>query len=776
MEGAKKESLVLERLCCTSCSERIEREIRGLDGVAGVNLNFVDKTLVIDIGAGGRTEAVIEAARRVIKDIEPEIIITEKKVDQAARQIWLVMGLCCADCALKIEAAINGIAGVDRARVDFGRKELHLELADAAQAPRVYRESRQRARQVVKGVRFTSGEMASRRLRLAKRIALAAGLPLFALGLSNLWPAMSLPFYIAAYILFGVDVVWRAIRNIPKGKFFDENFLMTVATAGAFAVAAYPEAAAVMLFYKIGMMLEDAAVERSRRSIKSALALRPDTARLLTPTGERFVRPEEAAVGDLVRILPGERVPLDAEVVEGTSYVDSSLVSGEAEPILKATGDELFAGTVNSNGVLTARVTKAAADSMVAKILDFVEKANLKKSQAEHFIGKFTRVYTPLVVGAAALIAFVPLLFVGFAAWQTWLYRALIFLVISCPCALVLSIPLTFAAGIGGLARAGILVKGGRYLEALRRATLVVFDKTGTLTEHSFRVASVLPQPPFTVEELLSITAAAESFSAHPAAVAIRSAAGERGRTSEASTYDEIAGLGVKAVVAGRQVLAGNARLMEREGVAFEPAASTDTIVYVAVDGAFAGAIVIEEKVKDNARKAIDDLRRQGVERIAMLSGDREERARTVAIGLGISEIHAPLLPEEKVARFETLKAGLKRGRTVLAVGDGVNDAPLLARADVGAAMGALGREAAIEAADLVILDDDLAKLPLAVRLAKKTHRLVIENVILAFGIKALILILGAAGVATMWEAVFADVGVALLALANALRVLRPLK
>jgi Cd2+/Zn2+-exporting ATPase len=779
MAETRKRELVLDGLCCTTCSARIEAGVKGLEGVEGARINFLDKTLAIDVARDGDAEKILAAARRVITAVDPQIVIGEKMLDRPDRRIWLVMGLCCESCARKIEESIGRIEGVERARVDFGRGEIHLDVADDRQAGRVLRESRRRARLVVKGVRVSARELWAGRLRTLKRAALVAGLPFFVLGLTNLLPVLALPLFIASYLLFGADVLARALRNILKGRVFDENFLMTVATAGAFAVGAYPEAAAVMLFYKIGMTLEDSAVERARRSIRAALAIRPDAAHRLSGGELSAIRPEEAAIDDLIRILPGERVPLDAVVTEGISYVDSSLLSGEAEPVLKRPGDPVYAGTINRNGVLTARVEKTAADSTAARIVDFVEKANLKKSKAEHFIGVFTRVYTPLVVGAAALIALAPLPFAGLGSWQTWLYRALVFLVISCPCALVLSIPLTFGAGIGSLARAGILVKGGRSLEALRKAGTVVFDKTGTLTENSFRVAAVDARPPFTAEQVLSLAGRAEIFSAHPAAIAIRAAWESCGRGDPAAAraavtlYDEKAGLGVTARLDGLPVAVGSTRLLEEEGVAIPAGGPAGGLVHVAAGGRYAGWIRIEEKVKESARAALDELKGLGAGRIVMLSGDLSERARAVGGTLGVDEVYAPLLPEEKVARFEALKSEAAPGRTVVAVGDGVNDAPLLARADVGAAMGGLGREAAIEAADLVILDDDLARLPLAVRLAKKTHRLVIENVTLAFGVKALVLALGAVGVATMWEAVFADVGVALLALANALRILR---
>ncbi len=778
-DGEKRKELVLEGLSCGDCSLRIENGIAGLPGVTQAAVSFQDKTLSLEIADGADAEKILAASRKIIKDIEPEIIINEKGVDKTSRRIWLVMGLCCADCARRIGESVGAIEGVKRARIDFERGELHIDVADEEQAPRIRREAHRRARRVVKGARVVAGELRETRLRLVKRVAFFAGLPFFALGLSGLIPGAAPFLFAASYLFFGWDVLLRAARNLLRGRIFDENFLMTVATGGAFAVQAFPEAAAVMLFYKIGTLLEESAVERSRHSIKAALALKPESARLARDHGDRVISPDEAKVGDIIRVLPGEKIPLDARVTEGSSYVDSSLITGESEPALKGPGDAVYAGSVNRNGVLLARVEKTVDDSAVSRIIDFVEKANRKKSKAEHFIGAFTKWYTPLVTGAALLLAVLPPLLTG-GDWSVWIYRALIFLVISCPCALVLSIPLTFGAGIGSLARAGILVKGGRFLEVLRRVGTVIFDKTGTLTENRLTVRAVEPAAPFTEAEVLRYAALAESYSAHPAALAIRTAAASADSPAEVSSYEELAGRGVRARADGAAVMAGREEWLAAEGVRIRDAATgqggAGTIVGVAVDGRFAGRIVLAEKIKGNAARAVAGLKALGVRRTVMLSGDSEERARVVGKEIGIDEIHAPLLPEDKVARFDVIKAGTAAGERVLCVGDGVNDAPLLARADVGAAMGGLGRDAAIEAADLVVLDDDLGKLPLAVRLAAKTHRLVIQNIVLAFGVKALVLFLGAFGVATMWEAVFADVGVALLALANALRVMRPLK
>ncbi|HEQ71508.1 MAG TPA: heavy metal translocating P-type ATPase, partial [Spirochaetia bacterium] len=540
-------------------------------------------------------------------------------------KVFLMMGLCCDSCSLAIEDSIRRIEGVRAAAVDFGKKELRLELDEKTTVPWVLAESQRRARKIVRGVRVRSEEVNARRLKRLKLSALAVGVPLFGLGLTGLVPAGALSLFAASYLLFGIDVVFRALRNVLRGKVFDEHFLMTVATIGAFAVGAYAEAAAVMLFYKIGVSLEDLAVERSRRSIRSVFALRPEYARRLTAAGTEKVRPEEVAVGEQIVVKPGERVPLDGTVTKGSAYVDTHLVSGEAVPKRKNAGDDVVSGSIVTNSPLTLTVAKKLSDSLVTRIADYVEKAARKKSQAEHYLTVFTRYYTPLVVGAAVLLAFVPPLLIPGQIISDWLYRALIFLVISCPCALVLSVPLSFSAGIGSLARAGILVKGARYVEALRRVDTVVFDKTGTLTEGVFEVVVIAPEPPYAEGELLSLAALAESYSAHPAAVAIRNAAGlgegpvERAMES-IGAYDEIAGLGVKATVDGRTVLVGNRRLLLQEHVtppSPEPN-EAGTTVYVAVDNVYAGRIVIADRIRPSARKAVRELTGLGVERTVM--------------------------------------------------------------------------------------------------------------------------------------------------------------
>ena len=579
-------------------------------------------------------------------------------------------------------------------------------------------------------------------------------------------------FFLAAYLILGGDVVLRAARNITRGRVFDENFLMSLATIGAFFVREFAEGVAVMLFYQVGELFQSYAVERSRNSIAELMDIRPDYANVRR--GGELVRvdPNEVEVGEIIFIKPGEKIPLDAVVAEGSSAIDVSALTGESLPREVAPGDELLSGGINRSGLLTARVTRPFGESTVSKILDLVENAGEKKSDSEHFITKFARYYTPAVVLAAALLAIVPPLVMPGAAFGVWIYRALSFLVVSCPCALVLSIPLSFFGGIGGASRRGILVKGGNYLEALAKTEIVVFDKTGTLTQGVFRVQKVVPAA-LEKEELLALTAHAQSYSNHPIALSLREAYGgeiDRARVAQAQ---EIPGCGVTAMVDGRFVAAGNARLMQRLGVVLpEEDDFPGTVVHVAADGGYAGTIGIADEVKEDAAQAVQSLRAAGVRRIVMLTGDAKRIGERVAGELGLDEAYAELLPGGKVQKLEELLAQTSARGKLAFVGDGVNDAPVLARADIGVAMGGLGSDAAIEAADVVIMTDEPAKLAVAMGISKKTLRIVNQNIVLALSIKAAVLALTALGLASMWAAVFADVGVAVLAILNAMRML----
>ena len=575
-------------------------------------------------------------------------------------------------------------------------------------------------------------------------------------------------FFVAAYVLAGYDVVWNALRGLVRAQLLDENLLMAVASIGALALGDFAEGAAVMLFYQVGELFQNYAVQRSRKSITALMELRPDSALLVPESGQiREVSPEEVAVGARILLKPGMRAPLDGVIVDGSGALDTAALTGESMPREVRPGDEVLGGCVSINGALTLRVTRPYEQSAVSRILELVEDAAAQKAQSERFITRFARWYTPSVVGAAMLLAVLPPL-LGIGAWLVWLRRALLFLVVSCPCALVISVPLSFFGGIGGASKRGILVKGGNSLEALAKLDTVVFDKTGTLTQGVFSVEKVVPSVG-TEGELLTLAARTEQFSNHPIAASLRAAAGDLPQGSM-TNVEEQAGGGISALVDGARILTGNLRLMERNGIAC-PASEGGTIVYVAKDDIFQGYISIVDQPKPEAKKAVADLKALGVRRLVMLTGDAEGAAKAVAGKLGLNGYHASLLPEDKVKRLQE-ELNQKHG-TVAFVGDGVNDAPVLALADVGVAMGGLGSDAAIEAADAVLMTDKLDRLPVAVRIARKTVAIARQNIVFALFVKGLVLLLGALGFATMWEAVFADVGVAFLAVCNALRAMR---
>lgn len=582
---------------------------------------------------------------------------------------------------------------------------------------------------------------------------------------------MRLGLFLVLYLLCGYDVVFRAVRNICHGQVFDENFLMLIATLGAFATAEYPEAVAVMLLYQIGELFQSYAVGKSRQSISELMDICPEYANVEQDGELTQVDPDEVEIGTEIRILPGERIPLDGIVIEGESRIDTAALTGESVPLHVRAGDAVVSGCLNGAGVLRVRTTKAFEDSTVARILDLVENASSKKAKTENFITRFAKYYTPSVTIAAALLALIPpLLFHG--QWADWISRACSFLVISCPCALVISVPLGFFGGIGAASKNGILIKGSNYLEAMSEVTTLVFDKTGTLTEGSFRVTEVLPNG-CTEAELLEMAALGEEFSTHPIAQSICAACSvplKRGSVTDAA---EIAGRGIRAKLDGKVLLLGNENLMRSEDVAYTAVSKVGTVVYVALDGAYQGAIVISDVLKSGVREALEQTRKLGVRKCVMLTGDRQEAADAIAQEAGVDEVHAELLPGDKVSCVERLLAQLPSGQKLAFVGDGINDAPVLSRADVGIAMGMIGSDAAIEAADIVLMDDDLSKLAAAVRISRHTLRIVRQNIVFALAVKFLVLILGALGRANMWIAVFADVGVAVLAILNSMRTLR---
>ena len=580
---------------------------------------------------------------------------------------------------------------------------------------------------------------------------------------------VQLALLLVPYFIIGHDVLRKALMGIKSGEVFDENFLMAVATVGAMGCGEYAEGVAVMLFYQIGELFQSYAVGKSRASISALMDIRPDSANLeAADGGVSVVDPDDVAIGSTIVVKPGEKIPLDGVVLTGESTLNTAALTGESRPRAVRPGDEVISGCVNADAVLRIRTTKLYGESTVAKILDLVENSSLKKAPVENFITKFARYYTPAVCIAALVLAVVPPLFLG--GWLDWIMRALTFLVISCPCALVISIPLTFFGGIGGASKCGILVKGGNYLEALAKADTVVFDKTGTLTKGTFAVSAVHPEMGFEADQVLEYAALAEQYSTHPIAVSLREACKSGMDRSRVSNVEEIAGHGIMAEVDGKRVGVGNSRLMERQSVNWLPCELPGTIVHVTIDGFYAGHIVIADQPKPDAKEAIARLKAMGVKKTVMLTGDTKEVAHTVADALGLDEYHAELLPADKVARVEEL---LKQETGKLAfVGDGINDAPVLTRADIGIAMGGLGSDAAIEAADIVLMDDQPTKIAAAIRIARKTVRIVRENIVFALTVKAIVLVMGALGKAPMWLAVFADVGVAFLAILNAMRCL----
>ncbi|WP_339290076.1 heavy metal translocating P-type ATPase [Paenibacillus sp. FSL W8-0187] len=576
--------------------------------------------------------------------------------------------------------------------------------------------------------------------------------------------------YLATYLIVGGDIIWKAIRNISRGQVFDENFLMSVATIGAFCLGEYSEGIAVMLFYQVGELFQSYAVSKSRRSISELMDIRPDYANVLRNGELVQVDPEEVQVNEIVVVKPGERIPLDGVVTDGFSAIDTSALTGESVPREVHAGENVISGCINQTGKLTIQVNKEYGQSTVAKILELVENSSDKKSKSENFITKFARYYTPIVVFAAVILAIIPPLITG-QSFGMWVERALTFLVISCPCALVISVPLSFFGGIGGASKSGVLVKGSNYLEALAKTEMVVFDKTGTLTKGSF-VVSEMHSDKMTSPELLELAAYAEDYSNHPIAQSIKKAFGRTIDSSRIKDIEEIAGHGVKSVIDGKVVLAGNAKLMKRERISFKEKNLVGTVVHLAVNKEYIGYILIEDEIKEDAARAIAALRSAGIKQTVMLTGDADAVGKKVAATLKLDKAYTELLPADKVERMEELMKEKSANGKLAFVGDGINDAPVLARADIGIAMGGLGSDAAIEAADVVIMTDEPSKIATVMKISKKTLRIVKQNIIFALGVKGIVLVLGALGITTMWGAVFADVGVSVIAIINAIRAL----
>lgn len=701
-------------------------------------------------------------------------------------KIFILKGLDCPNCSAKIEKEVGELAGVSSSSINLMKQSLTISVEEDAlslvtkQIETIVHSHEpdvtvtEYIAESSVSTQETKSEDYNNKIRI---IRLIAGALIFISGIiSNEFINVSLPVYliflVLAYIILGGDVVIKAIKNITKGRIFDENFLMSLSTIGAFVIGEYPEAVAVMLFYQIGEYFQDLAVNRSRKSIANLMNIRPDFATVLRNGEQTIVSPKTVSIGEIIVVKPGEKIPLDGIILEGDSMLDTKALTGESVPRTIHKGDEALSGCVNQNGVLTIQVTKAFGESTVSKIIELVENASSRKAPTENFITTFARYYTPVVVIFALILAVAPPLLFN-AEWIEWIHRAFVFLVISCPCALVISIPLTFFGGIGAASKHGVLVKGSNYLESLNNVSTVVFDKTGTLTKGVFKVTEIVPDNGFTVDRILEYGAKAEIYSNHPIAKSIIAAYEKDVDGTNITDYKEISGYGISVTVDNKKILAGNSKLMTAEQIHYRPCNKAGTKVYVAVDGKYAGCILITDEIKEDSKRAIAELKRIGIEKTVMLTGDDEMIGKAVSRKLGLDEYYAQLLPDQKVLKLEELDSQKPLKSKLAFIGDGINDAPVLARADVGIAMGGIGSDAAIEAADVVLMTDEPSKLVEAIEVAKATKHIVIQNIVLALTVKVIFMVLGAFGIAGMWEAVFGDVGVALIAVMNAMRTLK---
>ena len=782
-----KREIVLDGLNCAHCAEVINEKVRNLEEIESSNLNFINKTLTINIYLKYNQEEVIEKVKNIVDDTEPGLTINVKELKSKSRKKELILnGLNCAHCAEVICEKVDKLEEVESANLNFINKVLTINLTSEANS----RETLEKAIKIINDTEpgldiqikdnktINKKEETSVEKDNSKKdlIKLIIGAMVYILGIYEVATGktsiLNNIIFIVAYIVVGGDVLIKAIKNIGKGQIFDENFLMSIATIGALAIGESAEAVGVMLFYKLGEYLQAKAVGKSRKSIAELMEIRPDYANLKLGTDIKVVSPYDVEVGDLIVVKPGEKIPLDGTVVDGISMIDTSALTGESLLREVGVGEEVLSGFINKNSVLTVRVDKEFEESTVSKILDLVENASSKKSKTENFISKFSKCYTPIVVISALVIAIVPPIIIPGAYFNDWFYRGLIFLVVSCPCALVLSIPLSFFSGIGYASKQGILIKGSSYLEVLRSVDTVVFDKTGTLTKGVFDVTAINTVG-ISEDELLRYAAIAEVNSNHPIAKSIVNHLNGEIELDKITNYEEIAAHGIKVEYDGQYILAGNEKLMMTENILFSKAKEVGTIVYISVNKRYRGYIVISDEIKEDSKEAIEYLRRIGIKEIVMLTGDNKAVADDIASKLNLDKVFSNLLPTDKVSKLEELYEGRDEKSKIAFVGDGINDAPVLARADVGIAMGGLGSDAAIEAADVVLMTDEPSKIGKAIEISKKTNKIVWQNIIFALSIKIIVMILGAGGVATMWEAIFADVGVALIAVINAMRVMK---
>ena len=786
-EPAVTKVYLLKGLDCPNCSAKIEKEVGELGGVASSTVNLMNQTLTVQAGTSVAT-SLLDTVTTIVHSHEPDVEVSEK-TEPAVTKVYLLKGLDCPNCSAKIEKEVGELDGVTSSTVNLMNQTLTVQAGTSVAAslldtvttivhshePDV--EVSEKQLEATAPVKKDEKAAVYNDEDKKRTIRLAVGAVVYAIGMAltvfaKLPTLAELAFLIVAYVILGWDVVWQAVKNITRGQVFDEHFLMSVSTIGAFAIGEYPEAVAVMLFYQVGEFFQSLAVKRSRKSISDLMDIRPDSATVKRNGVLQVVSPESVAVGEIIVVKPGEKIPLDGIVVDGESMLDTKALTGESVPKSIRKGDEALSGCINQSGLLTLKVTKSFGESTVSKIIDLVENASARKAPTENFITTFARYYTPVVVGMAAVLAIIPPLVLG-GGWSEWLRRGFVFLIVSCPCALVISIPLTFFGGIGAASKRGVLVKGSNYLEALNKVSVVVFDKTGTLTKGVFEVANIIPAAGYQKEQVLEYAAQAESYSNHPIAKSILATYGKPIDQKQFSGFEEISGHGISVMVQGKKVLAGNSKLMESEKIAYAACDAAGTKFYVAADGSYVGCILIADEVKPDSKCAIAELKKIGVEKTVMLTGDDERIGKSVADELGLDAYYAQLLPDQKVEKLEMLDKQKRQGSKLAFVGDGINDAPVLARADVGIAMGGLGSDAAIEAADVVLMTDEPSKLVEAIDVAKATKRIVMQNIVIALGIKSVFLVLGALGMAGMWEAVFGDVGVTIIAVLNAMRILK---
>lgn len=694
----------------------------------------------------------------------------------------LLEGLDCASCANKIEAEVNQINGVVKASVNFVSIKLEVYIEENKDENDIIDIIKNRIKiiepevhvvEINKINKVNNNEQEEKEQKYEIALLIVGAVLFFIAMFFNISNQFKFILYLISYVILGGDVLLNAIRNIFRGKIFDENFLMAIATLGAFFIRQYPEGVAVMLFYKVGESFQSYAVNKSRKSISELMDIRPDYANLKIGNETKKVSPEEVNIDDIIIVKAGEKIPLDGVVVEGKSMVDTSALTGESVPVKVELGSNVLSGSINNNGILEIKVSKRFEESTVSKILDLVENASSSKAETENFITRFAKYYTPVVVIVALCLAIIPPLILSNNSWFGWIYRALVFLVVSCPCGLVISVPLGFFSGIGTASKNGLLIKGSNYLESLSKAEIVVFDKTGTLTKGVFKVTKINNEENISKEELLEYAAYAEYYSNHPIGLSIVKSYNKEINKNEIKDYNEISGHGISVTVKNQKVLVGNSKLMNKENITYKEAPQIGTIAHIAVDNKYYGYLIISDEIKDDAKKAIEGLRKLKIKNIVMLTGDSKAVAENVSKELNLDSVESELLPDQKVEKVEELYKTKSPKGTLVFTGDGINDAPVLAIADVGVAMGGLGSDAAIEAADVVIMNDEPSKLIDGIKISRRTEKIVWQNIIMALAVKFIVLTLGALGIANMWEAVFADVGVTLIAVINSIRIMK---